>query len=83
MSQVGALAQIETFYGKYVSYQVLNQRELGSTTQIVYLLCNFEHGPVFAKAILYKAGSAWTMVSLKFHTEADQVFPPSLLVSAP
>lgn len=83
MSQVGAIAQVETFYGKYVSYQVLQQRELGSTTQLVYLIMNFEHGPLFAKMTLFKSGAEWTIVSFKFHTEADQVLPASMLANSP
>lgn len=81
MVQANMLRTIEGYYGSYLSFEVVRETKAGARTRLVYYVLNYEHGPVFARATGYKAGETWGIVSFKFNSDAQQVWPEWLLAS--
>lgn len=80
MSQVNMLRTIEGFYGSYLSFEVVKEVGVGKRAAFAYFVLNYERGPVFGRATGYKSGEAWFVVNFQFHTEAERIWPPPLLV---
>ncbi len=80
MSQSNIFKQVETFYGKYIDYQPIAIINLTPTSDLIYISMNFESGPVFCKFLTYKTQSGWILSGkFNFHTEPEQILPPSVL----
>jgi hypothetical protein len=79
-SQANTLRQIEDFYGKAESYEVISESVVSPKTTLVLAVINYQKGPLFARFQTYKLTSgAWVATEFKFHTEAAQIFPNSAL----
>ncbi len=74
-SQVAIFKQIESYYGSYKSYEIAQIRELSTSTKIVYLVMNFEKGPVFTSFVCYKTEKDWIIPDCTFNTKAETIFP--------
>ena len=82
-TQANALRQIEDFYGKPESYQVLGEHAISERSRMVYFVINYAKGPAFARMQVYRLGSAeWVSTEFRFHTEAAQVLPNHLALGA-
>jgi len=79
LSQVNVVRQIETFYGKYLNYEPLKVVNLTKSTQLVYYVMNYENGPLFASATVYKNKEKEIIVNFNYHTEFQQIIPPSFI----
>jgi len=80
MSQVNILRAVESFYGSYKVHHLTHIGTPSKTTKFIYLIMDYEKGPIFAKFVAFKGEAGWHIVAIKFHTEADQVWPTSLLL---
>ena len=76
LSQSNILLQVEAFYGSYKDVELINIKDVSSTTKIVYVQLNYENGPVFAYFVVYKKGDSWIITSFQFHTEPSAILPP-------
>jgi hypothetical protein len=81
MSQGGMLKTAEGLYGSYQAYQVKFVGVPSRSTRLVYLVMDYERGPLFAKFVTFKRAKSWQIVSFKFHTDVEQVWPGFLLRS--
>jgi hypothetical protein len=62
-------------YGTFESWDVIDDHALAPTTQIVYLVMNYQQGPVFAKFVVYQTEQqGWVVTSLKFSLD-DSILP--------
>lgn len=75
VTQANSLRQIQDFYGAYQFFEVLSTQEIGHRTRIVYLILDFEKGPVFAKFVVYKSNQRWILTSFDFNTKEEAIFP--------
>lgn len=75
LNQANSLHQIQNFYGAYQFFEVISTRGIGRRTRIVYLILDFEKGPVFAKFVVYKSNQRWILTSFDFNTKEEAVFP--------
>lgn len=67
-------------YGNFVSWDVIDVRELSPTTQIVYLVLNYQQGPAFEKFVAYQAEQpGWVVTDLKFSLDADSILPAPMM----
>lgn len=79
LSQVNSLRQIETFYGRYLDYEIVESLALSKSTQLLYYVLNYEKGPLFGKATVYKANGKEMVTNFNFHTEIHQIIPAELI----
>jgi hypothetical protein len=77
LSQANALRQIQDFYGSYQAFEVIGTRDLSLRTRILYLVLDYDNGPLFAKFLVYKTGQNWILTSFNFNTK-DEMLPSSL-----
>jgi hypothetical protein len=79
-SQANMLRQIEDFYGKPESYQVLSEQALSERSRMVYFVINFAKGPAYARMQVYKTSSgSWVATEFRFHTDSAQILPAQLV----
>lgn len=74
-NQVSALHQIEELYGAYQWFEVVRMREVSPRTLTVYLVLDYERGPLFARFTVYRSNHRWIMTYFDFNTREDGVFP--------
>ena len=75
----GAVASIETAYGKMTGYEEVKTVSLSPSTIRVYLVINYEKGPLFALFTCYKTKEGWIIPKFLLHTDVERVFPESLI----
>jgi hypothetical protein len=80
-SQVNSLKQIETFYGTYLNVEHLLTKNLSKSTRIVYYILNYEKGPVYGVATLYKSKDGEIVTQFNVHTTIQSIIPDSILVN--
>lgn len=74
------LREAQEQYGTFESWDVIDIRALSPSTQIVYLVMNYQQGPVFAKFVVYQTEQlGWIVTNLKFSIDEDAVLPPPTL----
>ncbi len=77
LSQANSLRQVQDFYGAYQSFDVVGTRELSPKTRILYLVMDYESGPLFAKFVVYRTEHGWILTSFNFNTK-DEMIPSSI-----
>ena len=79
LTQANSLRQIEDFYGKPVSVDIVKEYEAGPKVRVLYATINYQKGAAFAKFQVYQVPSGqWVSTQFFFHTDAAQIFPPCL-----
>jgi hypothetical protein len=81
-SQAASFKQIENYYASYKSWEIVQVKDISKSTKIVYLVMNFQRGPVFASFVCYKADPDWVLPTFNFNTKPEAVFPPLMLSEA-
>jgi len=79
-SQASVFRQVESVYGKYIGYELIMSKRISKQTEMVYIVMNFEKGPVFANFLVYKYQETEIISQLNFHTKPEAILPQSLLV---
>lgn len=77
--QVNYLRQVESVYGKFQSYHLIQVNELSRLTSIVYLSINYEKGPLFARFLAYRIRDGWILPDFSFNIKPEAILPPDLL----
>ena len=75
LSQANILRQIQDYYGAYQGFEVARSRELSPRARIVFLILDFDKGPLFAKFDIYRTEPGWILTSFTFNTKAEAVLP--------
>ena len=78
-TQSNNLRQIEDYYGKYIDYDVVLQKNLTDKVRIVYYVMNYEKSPVFGVANYYKIDGDEVVTSFNFNTEWAPIIPMAVL----
>ncbi len=66
--------EVEKFYGKYIGYTVIKQKDLTPTSRFVYIQINYEKGPFFTRFLCYLSGGQWVLAGrLALDTDPDRV----------
>lgn len=79
LSQGSLVRQIETFYGKYLNYELIKVINFTISTTLVFYVMNYESGPLFACATVYKNKEKETVINFNFNTDIQKIIPPNLL----
>ncbi len=80
LSQANNLRQIEDFYGKYDSFNIIKTNEITKKVTIVTLVINYQNGPLFARFDTFKNhNNQWVVATFDFHTNITQIMPPETI----
>jgi hypothetical protein len=74
-AQLDFLHQIQDSYGPYQSFEVISARDLGPRTRILYMVMEFEKGPLFAKFVVYRSEQGWLLANFTCNTHDEAIFP--------
>jgi hypothetical protein len=77
LSQGTLLREVQDFYGSYKSFDVIRSRNLTPTTRIIYIILDYEKGPLFARFVVYRVEQRWILVSFIFNTKLEVIAPES------
>ena len=75
LTQANSLRQIQDFYGAYQTFEVISTRDLAPKTRILYLVLDYEKGPLFAKFVVYRSDQGWILTSFNFDTKEGAILP--------
>lgn len=75
-SQVAALHQIEQQYGAYQWYEIVSTREITPRALAIYVVLDYERGPLFVRFTIYRSNHRWIMTDFDFNTREENIFPP-------
>ena len=79
-TQSNALKQIEDFYGKPESFQILGDSAISERSRMITFTVNHQKGLVFGRMQVYRLPSGqWVSTEFKFHSDASQIFPPAMI----
>jgi hypothetical protein len=75
-TQVAVLRQAEQSYGAYQWYELISTRTVSPRTMVIYLVLDYEHGPLFARFTLYHSNHRWIMTYFDLNPREESIFPP-------
>ncbi len=73
--QSSFLRSIAQATGSYRSYEWLESKPIGRSSQIIYLCINYEHGAVFARFLLYRTEKDWVVQDMDFSVKPESIMP--------
>jgi len=79
MNMKGGIAKIEAVYGKMIGYEILKSFHISPSTNRTYAVMLFEKGPIFLYVDCYRSPRGWIIPDMKFHTRANEIFPPEVI----
>ncbi|NBW78584.1 MAG: hypothetical protein EBR27_06175 [Betaproteobacteria bacterium] len=80
LSQANSLRQVEDFFGKPTSYEVVAENPIGSRSRLILFVINYQKGALYARFQAYQIdGGKWVTTEFKFQTEAANIFPQSVV----
>jgi hypothetical protein len=77
-TQANSLHQIQDYYGVYRGYEVMTTRNLTRSTRVIYMVLDFDKGPLFAKFVVYRSDQDWILVNFKFNTKVEAILPTEI-----
>ncbi len=75
---IAALREAEDYYGKFVGYHVVDMQRLTPATSVVYLVLNYERGPLFARFRVYEYKNTQYVTGFATALAPEAVFPERL-----
>jgi hypothetical protein len=75
LSQANNLRQVQDFYGAYQSFELIKVRDITPKTRVLYLVFDFEKGPLFVKFVTYRSDEGWILAFLNFNTKEEAILP--------
>ena len=73
LGQANNLRMIENFYGSYQTYELVSSRSISPRIQVLFLVLDFEKGPLFAKFVVYRSQGGWIVTSFDFNTKSELI----------
>ncbi len=61
--------------GSYKGYDMLQTKNIGRNSQVMYLSINFERGAVYGRFVLYRGDKGWVAQNIDFSTKPEAVMP--------
>jgi len=80
LAQAGELFKaIETLYGDYLGIEIVGSVSITSSIRIVYFVLNYERGPLYGVADIYKTKSGEIVTNSNVNTSLQAIMPPNLI----
>ena len=67
--------QLDRTVGNYKSYEVINAKPVGDSTQIIYAAIKFERVAVYARFLMYHTNAGWVVQNMDFSTKPEAIMP--------
>ncbi|HEY3347126.1 MAG TPA: hypothetical protein VGK71_05840 [Nitrospirota bacterium] len=77
LSQSAMFKQVETFYGKFISYDFIGMKDISPSTRIYFICMNYNIGPLFTSFTTYKSNAGWLIVNYDANTKPHVILPQS------
>ncbi len=74
-AQSSYFQRIDQAIGYYRSFDLVESKPIGSSSQILYLAVNFERGAIYARFLVYRTEKAWVVQDMDFSTKPEAVMP--------
>lgn len=74
------LRAIEAHYGHFLGIEMIGAIPVSASTRVVYFIINYERGPLYGVADLYKTKRGEIVTNSNVNTELGQIVPPDILV---
>ncbi len=75
LSQSNNLRQVQDYYGAYRTFEVIGSRDISPRTRVLYLVLDYEKGPLFARFVVYRSDDGWILTSFNFNTKQEAILP--------
>lgn len=73
------LKQIELHYGSYLGVELVGSISISDSTRLVYFVINYERGPLYGVADIYKTRHGEIVTNSNVNTELNQILPPEVI----
>lgn len=70
-----ALPDAEEVYGKFIDYHLVSIKRLSPAAALIYLVMNYERGPLFVRFVVYEYKSSQLVTQMEFGFIPEAVFP--------
>lgn len=81
--QADILRKLPFAYGSFRDFEVLGTENLSQRVRIVYVVLNYDKGPIFGSFNLYRSvDQGWLVTKLAFSETPDIVLPATMLTPA-
>ena len=77
-TQVHELYAAQRLYGNYRGFEPIGIKSFSPGTRAVYLVLDYDSGPLFARFLVYRSGAGWIVISLLFNPDPAQVLPAGM-----
>ncbi|MCX6903723.1 MAG: hypothetical protein NTW03_09655, partial [Verrucomicrobia bacterium] len=67
--------RLDRAIGNFKSFEVIEAKKIGQTSQIIYLVINFERGAVFGRFVFYRTDKSWVVQNMDFSTRPEALMP--------
>ena len=74
-SQSSYIRRLDQAIGNYKSYDLVESKGIGPSSQILYFAVNFERGALYARFLVYRTEKAWVVQDMDFSTKPEAVMP--------
>jgi hypothetical protein len=81
LNQADTLRLAQNLYGPYRYFEIIGSHELSSRSKIIYMVFNYDKGPLFAKFVVYRSEEGWILTRLEFNIREDAILPPEAPLS--
>lgn len=76
LTQANMLRQIEDFYGKPESIEIIRENQITPRTYVALVAINYSKGALFGRMQAFQTkGGDWVLTEFRFHTDASMIFP--------
>jgi len=72
--KTAVIRRIESYYGGFDGYEVLEQCRLGSRVRLVLYVMNYKRGPLYGVVTLYGTGKTEIVTRFNFQTDAVKLW---------
>jgi hypothetical protein len=80
LNQANNLRQVQSHYGVFRSFEVIGLQDLSQRVRTVYVVLNYDKGPLFGRFMLYRSvDQDWLLTSFNFNTDPQAILPTSML----
>jgi hypothetical protein len=70
-----SLKSVASSIGTYKSYETLQIKPIGKTSEVVYVSVNCERGALFARFLLYRTDKDWVVQDVVFSVKPEAIMP--------
>ncbi len=61
--------------GNYRGYDLVDAKEIGKSSRILYLSIHFDRGAMYARFLVYRAEKDWVVQNMDFNTRPEAIMP--------